>query len=182
MVTHASAREYRRTPMGEWGRARDRLRPWAASAYVGRMVIPRSRLAFVYGVIALLALIATWNQNLHYFGGGEGPVGVLATFWAATFANPAAVSITLDLLFFLLAATIWMVLEARRLDMPYVWLYIVGGALIAISVTFPLFMMMRERRLAKLGHVQPAIGAADLVGLLLVAVPVLGATVWSLLR
>lgn len=31
---------------------------------------------------------------------------------------------------------------------PYVWAYILGGMLIAISVTFPLFLIARERKLA----------------------------------
>lgn len=144
------------------------------------MTIPRSRLSLVYVAIALLALVATWNQNLHYFGGDAGPASVLATFWTATFANPAAASITLDLFLFGLAVMMWMVLEARRLGMPFVWLYIVGGLLIAISVTFPLFMAARERRLATLGQVQPAVGGADVVGLVLVALPIVVLSLWSL--
>src|SRR5512141_1550862 len=116
------------------------------------MVIPRSRLAFVYGLLAFLALLATWHQNLRFFSSDAAAGGsAFVAFWKATFANPAAASITLDIGLFLFAAAIWMVLEARRLGMPYVWLYIVGGFLIAISVTFPLFMLMRERRLATLG-------------------------------
>jgi hypothetical protein len=144
------------------------------------MVISRSRLSFVYGAIALLALLATWHQNLHYFGGGAGPVSVLATFWKATFANPAAASITLDLGLFLLAVMVWMVLEARRIGMPFVWLYIVGGLLIAISFTFPLFMLVRERRLRTLGQIQPAITTADAVGLVLVGLPLVALALWSL--
>lgn len=144
------------------------------------MVIPRSRLAFFYGVLAFIALLATWHQNLHYFGGDASSGSAFVTFWKETFANPAATSITLDLFLLVVAVSIWMVLEARRLGIPYVWLYVVGGALIAISVTFPLFMLMRERRLATLGQVQPAITAADAVGLVLVAVPVLVLAVRSL--
>ena len=41
-----------------------------------------------------------------------------------------------------------MVIEARKHDVPFVWAYIVGGMLIAISVTFPLFLIARERKLA----------------------------------
>lgn len=144
------------------------------------MVIPRSRLAFFYGLLAFVALLATWNQNLHYFGGGAAASGGLGAFVKDTFANPAASSITLDLGILVLAVAIWMVLEARRLGMPYVWLYIVGAFLTAISVTFPLFMLMRERRLATLGQVQPAITGADAIGLALVAVPTLVLSVWSL--
>ena len=39
-----------------------------------------------------------------------------------------------------------MVVEARRVGVSLVWLYIIGGFLIAISVTFPLFMIAREMR------------------------------------
>ena len=42
-----------------------------------------------------------------------------------------------------------MVIEARRLGVKYVWAYIIGGFLIAISVTFPLFLLARELRLEK---------------------------------
>ncbi len=37
-----------------------------------------------------------------------------------------------------------MVIEGRRLEIRYVWLYIVLSALVAISVTFPLFLLVRH--------------------------------------
>ena len=40
-----------------------------------------------------------------------------------------------------------MVIEARKHGVKFVWAYIVGGGLIAISVTFPLFLIAREVRL-----------------------------------
>jgi len=40
-----------------------------------------------------------------------------------------------------------MVAEARRLGIRFVWIYVVLGLLIAISVTAPLFLVARERRL-----------------------------------
>ena len=42
-----------------------------------------------------------------------------------------------------------MVIEARKHGVKYVWAYILGGFLIAISVTFPLFLLARELRLEK---------------------------------
>jgi Na+/phosphate symporter len=48
---------------------------------------------------------------------------------------------------FFVAAAIFMVREARRLAIPHVWAYLVGGMLIAISVTFPLFLVAREFKL-----------------------------------
>jgi hypothetical protein len=40
-----------------------------------------------------------------------------------------------------------MVIEARKHQVKFVWVYILGGALVAISVTFPLFLIARELRL-----------------------------------
>jgi hypothetical protein len=112
------------------------------------------RLCFAYGLMALVALIGTWSQNLAYFRPEEGPVTgfVLATlrFWPATFVTPASTSITIDLILFFAAASVFMVREARRLGIHWVWAYVVLGVLIAISVTFPLFLIARERRLAAL--------------------------------
>lgn len=146
------------------------------------MVVPRSRLSFVFGVIALVALVATWKQNLHYFAGdGAGPAGGLIAFLKDTFATPASASITLDLGLFTLAVVVWMVLEARRLGIPFVWVYVVLGFSIAISVSFPLFLIARERRLATLGQVQPAITAGDALGLALLAGVVVAVSIWSVL-
>ena len=124
--------------------------------------MPRSRqyLCAAYAAVAALALVGTWTQNVFYFHAGDGAAGfALATgrFWAATLATPASISITVDLALFFVAASAFMVLEARRLDIRGVWLYVVFGFLVAISVTFPLFLIARERRLA-LG----AEGASDL--------------------
>jgi hypothetical protein len=106
-------------------------------------------LCWTYGVITFGALVATWSQNLRFFaqegnGGGWG-------FVRATYANPAAASITNDILFVLLAAFVFMIVEARRLGIRYVWVYMVLSFLVALSVAFPLFLLARQRRLAHAG-------------------------------
>jgi uncharacterized protein DUF2834 len=109
------------------------------------MLMSRKVLCVVYAAIALVALIATWSQNILFFRDGGSFLG----FWEATKANPASRSITVDIALLLLAVSILMVIEARRLGIRFVWAYILGGALIAISVTFPLFLLARELRLEK---------------------------------
>ncbi len=106
---------------------------------------PGKLLCTVYAAIALVALIATWSQNILFFRDGGSFLG----FWEATKANAASRSITVDIALLLLAVAILMVIEARRLGVKYVWAYIIGGFLIAISVTFPLFLLARELRLEK---------------------------------
>ena len=77
-----------------------------------------------------------------------------------------------------------MVAEARRFGIRFIWIYVVLGALIAISVTAPLFLVARERRLQALQPVgEPTVlTPSDLVGLVLFAFPALVLSIWSLIR
>ena len=132
------------------------------------MPISRKALCFAYGLIALLALVGTWGNNVAYMGLGFVETNI--TFWRETLANPASRSITVDLFFLGLAMFVWMVLEARRLGMRGVWLYLLFGMLVAISVTVPIFLINRERALAAR---EPAsaggtLGPLDIIGLVLV--------------
>jgi hypothetical protein len=104
------------------------------------------RLCAVYAVLALAALVATWSQNLAFMARPDS--GGVGGFIAAAFVNPAAASIGYDILFFSLAAFVWMVVEARRLGIRFVWLYIALSFVIAVSVMFPLFLIARQRCLA----------------------------------
>lgn len=110
------------------------------------MNISRKALCVVYGVVGVLALIGTWGNNVQY--SSLGFLGANLRFWQETLVNQASRSITVDLFFLAFAATVWMVLEARRLSMKWVWLYVLFGLLVAVSFTFPVFMIHRERVLA----------------------------------
>jgi hypothetical protein len=107
-------------------------------------------LCAAYGVISLVALVATWWNNIDHFTSSSSSDGAFG-FFEDAFANPAASSIAWDVAFMFAAAAILMVVEARRLGVRYVWAYVVGGAAIAISVTFPLFLIARQRKLAEQG-------------------------------
>jgi Terpene cyclase DEP1 len=109
----------------------------------GTVSTSRKLLCAAYAAIAVAALIATWSQNIAYLGGGN----LLTAFWRDTRVNPASQSITVDIALFFLAAAVFMVIEARKHDIRFVWAYIAGGLLIAISVTFPLFLIARELKL-----------------------------------
>lgn len=98
-----------------------------------------------YAGLALVGLLGTWYFNIQYVaqGGGFHP----ATWLRLGFVNPAAASLTVDLLVAFVAFLFWAVLEARRLRMRAGWLYPVVGVLVAFAFAFPLFLMMRERHL-----------------------------------
>jgi hypothetical protein len=133
------------------------------------MTVSRRTLCIVYGLIAVLALIGTWGNNMAYLSLGF--LGANQKFWGDTLANPASRSITVDIFFLSLAVLVWMVLEARRLRMRGVWLYVVFGFLVAISVTVPIFLINRERRLAQVeAQGANAMGGADAAGLALLGI------------
>jgi Terpene cyclase DEP1 len=102
-----------------------------------------------YVLVAIAALYATWSQNLQLMTPGMGPFDPYLVFVDQTRVNPGTRSITVDLAFLLLAGVAFMVIEARRLGVSFVWLYVVMGFLVAISVTFPLFMIARELKLIR---------------------------------
>jgi hypothetical protein len=118
-------------------------------------------LCIFYALIAVAALFATWSQNLQPSANG---------YIMDLKASPASRSFTVDIGFFLLAGATLMVVEARRLRMGWtVWLYVIFGFLVAISVTFPLFLIAREMRLAKIGAGPHPVrlAASDLIGLVI---------------
>lgn len=151
--------------------------------------VTRKLLCAAYAAIAALALFGTWHQNVTYFGSRAGNallVPVLATiaFWKDTFATPASASITIDLFLFGLAVIVFMILEARRLGVRFVWLYLLVGMLVAISVSFPLFMIARELRLNANGESREALSMTreDALLLLIFGGPAIVLTLWSLWR
>ena len=137
--------------------------------------IPTSRKVrcVIYGAIAVAALIATWSQNLAYF---DKPARFLLDFMNDSKVTPASRSLTVDILLFALAATILMVIEARKHGVKLVWLYIVGGFAIAISVTFPLFLIARELRMGT--SEAPRLHTTDTFLLAVVAVLTAGLAIW----
>jgi hypothetical protein len=136
-------------------------------------------LCIFYGLVALGALIATWSQNIaHFMDGRSFPLQYLQDLKVTA----AARSFAVDLGFLLLAVTALMVAEARRLGIRFVWLYVVFAFAIAISFTFPLFLIARELRLAKTDSAPSAVKlrAGDILGLALTTLLVLGMCIFIL--
>lgn len=127
----------------------------------------------VYAAIAIAALVATWSQNVAYL---DRPGRFLAAFLDDTKVTAASRSLTADILLFFLAAAVLMVVEARKHGIRFVWLYIVGGAMVAISVTFPLFLIARELRVAKSSPAR--LGPVDTLALAAFAIAVAALVLW----
>lgn len=97
--------------------------------------------ALVFLVLAIVGLVVTWSYNIAAIVERRDFIGDLVS------SGPAVSSITWDLLVVAVAGSLLMVLEARRLEMRFVWLYILGSGLTAFAFTFPLFLANRQRRL-----------------------------------
>jgi hypothetical protein len=69
-----------------------------------------------------------------------------ATAWFGTAVDWV---LSADLSVVAIASVVFMIAEARRIGLKRVWLYIALSGVTAMAFTFPLFLAMRERRLAE---------------------------------
>ncbi|MGZ5393690.1 MAG: DUF2834 domain-containing protein [Mycobacterium sp.] len=129
-------------------------------------------LSSVYALIAISALIATWSQNLAY---AHAP-NFISAFATDTKVTAASRSITVDLFLFMLPVAILMVTEARKHGIKFVWAYILGAAFTAISITFPLFLIARELRIANTSPTR--LGTADAICLGIFAAGIAAIVIW----
>ena len=99
---------------------------------------------WLYLAVAAIGLVGTAWFNIRSVVGPSGD-----TFFAAWFANPAVSSLSIDLLIVAAAASIFIIIEGRRLGIRWYWVYVVASFVTAIAFTFPLFLAVRERHLAR---------------------------------
>ena len=105
------------------------------------MTTAERTLCWVYGLIALAALIGTQSALVDFLR-SDGRLGDVVSGPAATFT-------TIDLLAVALTAVVFMLAEGRRIGLPLLWLYVVLVLVVAVSVAFPLFLLARTRHLAR---------------------------------
>ena len=102
-------------------------------------------LAVVYLVLSIVGLVGTWYFNLAFVAAGGGD------YVGAWFANPASSSAAVDILVAGVAACVLIVAEGRRLGWNRLLIaaLVVLSFVIAVAFTFPLFLALRERDLAR---------------------------------
>jgi hypothetical protein len=103
----------------------------------------------LYGLLALAGAAITWYFNVRFVIDASGAFS-LAAFIQQGFANPAAASLTCDAALGAVAFLLWLPFEARRLMMRRWWVYALLTLCVAFSCAFPLFLLMRERRLQQI--------------------------------
>ena len=100
-----------------------------------------------YLVIAIAGFFIPWYYNWQYMQTGQ--KFSFVTWFQAGMVSPLSSSITTDFLIGATAVFTFMIVEARRLKMKYLWFYIVFTFVIAWAFTCPLFLFNRERALQK---------------------------------
>jgi hypothetical protein len=138
----------------------------------------RRTLVWLYGLIAALGLIATWLHNIPYLKLGFLPGNV--QFWKDTLATQASASVSIDLFCVGLALVLWMLLEARRIGLKFVWVYVLMGFVVALSVAVALFLLRRELMLAARNEDGgPGLRNFDVVGAVGLTAVSLGYIAWT---
>jgi hypothetical protein len=98
-----------------------------------------------YLIVSLVGLITAWVFNGIASIQGQ-------NYLDAWFGSAVDWVLSLDILIVAVAGSAFMIMEARKLGMKRVWLYIVLSGVTAFAFTFPLFLAMREKRLAELSQ------------------------------
>jgi hypothetical protein len=106
-------------------------------------------LAWLYLALAVAGAVLPWLANLEFIQ-AHGSAFDLGLFVQLANANPAASSLSRDLAVAATAVTIWMVSESRRLQMRGLGWVLLSCVTIAFAFGAPLFLHLRERRLAEL--------------------------------
>jgi hypothetical protein len=103
----------------------------------------------VYGALAIIGLVATWYFNLAFMEESGGSFSIV-DFVEACYANSASASISNDITVAVIAFLVWSFYESNRLEMRNWWAYVVLTFAVAFAFSYPLFLLMRERRLQAL--------------------------------
>ncbi len=111
----------------------------------------QSRLSWLYLALAVAGGVLPWMANLDFIR-DYGSSFDLGQFIALANANPAAQSLSRDLMVGASAVTIWMVVESKRLQMKHLWLVLLSAVTIAFAFAAPFFLFLRERRLAEMAR------------------------------
>ncbi len=112
-------------------------------------MIPKQILCWVYLAFALAGGILPTLANIDFIR-SYGDKFDLVQFITLANINPAAQSLSRDLLIGAGAVTIWIITESKRLKMKHLWLILLSSITIAFAFAAPLFLYLRERRLIEI--------------------------------
>ena len=110
-------------------------------------------LCAVYAAFAAVALVGTQWTLVAFLRSEHNDWNAMADLLTA---NPVVGFVGVDLGVVAFVAVVFMVVEGRRLRVPWWGIYVALVFLVAVSVAFPLFLVARTRVLANSRAVSPA--------------------------
>ncbi|MFY8148384.1 MAG: DUF2834 domain-containing protein [Prochlorococcaceae cyanobacterium] len=114
-----------------------------------RSWLPQTPLQWLYLSLAAAGAIWPWMANLAFIQASDSAFA-LGSFLEQATANPAATSLSRDLTIGATAVVVWMVQETRRLQLRGLPWVLLSCVTLAFACGAPLFLYLRERRLAEL--------------------------------
>ena len=109
----------------------------------------KQTLSYLYLFLSILGAILPMLANFD-FATEYGNSFDIKYFISLANANPAAQSISRDLLVGATAVFIWIVNESRKLSIKNMWIVYIGTFLIAFAFSAPFFLFLRERRILEI--------------------------------
>ena len=109
----------------------------------------KKTLSYIYLFLAILGAILPMMANFD-FAMEYGNSFDIKNFVSLANANPAAQSISRDLLVGASAVFIWIVNESKKLNIKNMWIVYIGTFLIAFAFSAPFFLFLRERRIIEI--------------------------------
>ena len=106
-------------------------------------------LSYLYLFLSILGAVLPMLANVE-FAREYGNNFDLNNFISLANINPAAKSISRDLLVGASPIFIWIVNESKKLNMKNMWVVYIGTFLIAFAFSAPFFLFLRERRIIEL--------------------------------
>ncbi len=112
-------------------------------------MIRKHFLSWIYILLAFSGAYLTISANIEFID-SYGPGFDIIKFISLANINPAAKSLSSDLLIGASAVFIWIISESKRLNIRNIWLVILSMFTIAFAFGAPLFLFLRERRLIEI--------------------------------
>ena len=109
----------------------------------------KQKLSYLYLSLSILGAILPMMANFD-FAMEYGNSFDIKSFISLANANPAAQSISRDLLVGASAVFIWIVNESKKLNIKNMWVVYLGTFLIAFAFSAPFFLFLRERRIIEI--------------------------------
>ncbi len=109
----------------------------------------KQTVSYIYLFLSILGAILPMMANFD-FAVKYGNSFDIKNFISLANANPAAQSISRDLLIGASAVFIWIVNESKKLKIKNMWIVYFGTFLIAFAFSAPFFLFLRERRIIEI--------------------------------